>query len=324
MILVTGATGHIGRHLVRALLARGLPVRVLIGEQRTRRRRRRDTYPWDDCETQPEVFFASLLDDEALFRVVTGVHTIIHLESAQWWGRPRELERMEIVGTRNLLDVARSARVGRVIALSHLGAAVSSAFTALRIKGQQEELIRNSGLSYTIIRSGVVFGPEDAFINHIAMMLAVNPFFFLMPGRGEVVIHPIYIDDLVEAVCRSLDLIDTVDQTIDVGGLEYTTLEDLLHTVMRVTGSPRFILSVPPYILRSVSGLYSRIFPRALITPQWLDLLAASRTARIGSMYDRFEIHPRRLEDTLLTYMPKKRYFFSAFIYTFRRRPRGI
>lgn len=320
MILVTGATGYIGRHVVQRLLEGGFPVRCLIGAQT----RQPKTLPWEDSENQPEVIVASLLDDEALFRAVTGVHAIIHLESAQWWGRLRDLERVELVGTRNLINVARSARVGRMIVLSHLGAAPSSAFTLMRIKGALEEIVRGSGLAYTIIRSGLVYGPDDAFINHIAMLLSLNPFFFLMPGRGEIILHPIYIDDLVEAVFRSLDLIDTVDETIEIGGMEYTTLEDMIQTIMRVTGMQRVVLPAAPYLLRVFTGVYSRLFPRSLVTQQWLDILAESRTARIGNMYTHFGIQPRRFEDTLLSYMPQKRYFLPGLLYMLRRRPRGV
>lgn len=318
MILITGATGFIGRHIVAELLRQGKQVRVILPQARQKK------LPWADSEIHPEIISGSLIDEEILFHAMTGVHTIIHLENAQWWGRPRELERVELVGTRNLINVARSARVGRIITLSQLGATPSSAFTLLRIKGQFENLIRASGLAYTIIRPGIVYGEGDAFIRHIAMMLSLNPFFFLMSGQGEVVLHPLYIDDLVQAVVRSLDTIDTVDKMIDIGGAEYVTFEDMLRTIMRVTKMRRIIVPVPPYLMRFVTFLYSRIFSRSLITPQWLDILASNRTARLGTMYDYFGIHPRRFEDSLLTYLPQQRFFFSALRYSTRRRPRGI
>lgn len=314
MILVTGATGFIGRHLVQRLLDEGQPVRILLTEQKAKR-----PLPW---ENPPEVVIGSVLNDEDLFRAVSGVHVVFHLENAQWWGRRRNLERVEVVGTRNLTTAARAARVGRVITLSHLGASPSSAFNLMRIKGQVEEALRASGLAYTIVRSGLVFGAQDAFVNHIAMMMHTNPLFFLMPGQGEVVLHPIYIDDLVTALVRTLDQIDTVDQVIEIGGAEYITLRDLLATVMRVNGTSRLVLPVPPYALRWLASIYSWVLPRALMTPQWLDLLAANRTARIGSIYEYFGIQPRRFEDTLMTYMPQQRYFRSALRYAIRRRPR--
>lgn len=315
MILVTGATGFIGRHLVNQLMADGRRIRCLLPEDKL------NNLPW---ENPPEIIVGNLLDEEVLFKAVTGVHTIIHLQSGQWWGRPRDLERIELVGTRNLITAARSTRVGRIITISQLGASSSSAYTLLRIKGMVEELIRSSGLAYTIIRSGIVFGEDDAFVNHIAMILRANPVLFLMPGQGEVVLHPIYIDDLIAAITRSLELIDVVDTTIDVGGPEYITVEDLIHTVMRVSNTYRLVLPVPPYVMRWMAAVYSRILRRSLVTAQWLDILATNRTAPLGNAYNYFGIHPRRFEDTLLTYMPGKRYWWPMLRYTLRRRPKGI
>lgn len=312
MILVTGATGFIGRHLVQRLLDEGRPVRVLLPTTPK-------SLPWTQS---PEVQIGSLQDDEALFQAVSGVHVIYHLENAQWWGRPRNLERVELVGTRNLIAAARAARVGRIITLSHIGASPASAYTLMRIKGQVEEVIRASGLAYTIIRSGVVFGEEDAFVNHIAMMLRINPFFFLMPGQGEIALHPIHIDDLVTALVQALNRIDTVDITVEIGGAEYITLQDLLQTIMRVTRMYRFVIPVPPYLLRWITNIYSRVMGRSLMTTQWLDILATNRTARQGNLYEYFGVQPRRFEDSLVTYLPHKPYLRSAIRYSLRRRPR--
>lgn len=316
MILVTGATGFIGRHLVSALIAEGRPVRVLLPHQKQR------NLPW--APDSVEIITGTLGDDEAVFRACSGVHVVIHLESAQWWGRPRNLERVELVGTRNLIAIARSVRVGRIITLSHIGASPSSAYALMKVKGQVEETIRNSGLAYTIIRSGVVYGEDDAFINHIGMMLASNPFFFLMPGQGEIVLHPIYIDDIVQIMVNTLEAIDTIDTTIEVGGAEYTTFYDLILTVMRVTGRRRLIVPVPPYLMRWTTAVYSRILPRSLVTSQWLDILATNRTARLGNAYDYFRVRTRRFEDTLMTYLPNKRFLWLALRNVFRRRPREL
>lgn len=319
MILVTGATGFVGRHLINALIQQQLPVRCLLPEHR------QSQIDWDtNAETAPEIIIGNLLDDEAVFQAVTGVHTIIHLESAQWWGNLRDLERVEIAGTRNLVTVARSARVGRIIIISQLGAAPSSAYRLHRIKGQVEDIVRNSGLAYTILRSGIVFGEDDAFINHIAMMLSSNPIIHLMPGEGEVFVHPIHIQDLVKCIMGSLESINTVDNTIEVGGPEYITYEDLLFTIMRVTGMPRLIIPIPPYMMRLINRILSIFYPRTLLTQQWLDILATNRTTQLGNIYDNFGFQPRRFEDTLVTYLPEKNHFFAMLRYILRRKPRSI
>jgi NADH dehydrogenase len=312
---VTGGTGFIGRRVVARLLASGRPVRCLLSAQRAR------SQHWDD---PPEIVVGSILDEEAVFRAVTGAHAVIHLENAQWWGRARDLERVELNGARQLITAARAARVGRIITLSHLGASPSAAYPLLRYKGLVEDAIKTSGLAYTIIRSGLAYGEDDAFVNHLAMQLRVSPGVFFMPGRGEVVLHPIFVDDLVSALIASLETLDAVDQVIEIGGAEYITLEDLIRTVMRVSNAPRFIFGVPPYLLRWLMAVYSRVLPRSLITSQWLDLLATNRTAKLGTLYQVFGIRPRRLEDTLLTYMRGRRYSLRVLPTTLRRRPRII
>lgn len=315
MILVTGGTGFVGRHLVSELLAQGRPVRLLLNDERAAR------LPWPE---PPEVIPGNILDEEALFRAATGAHVIIHLENAFWWGRARDLERIELAGTRALVTAARAARVGRIITLSQLGATPASAFPLLRIKGQVEEALRNSGLAYTILRPGLAFGEDDAFFNHLAMQLRGNPFVFFLPGRGEVVLHPLYIGDLVQAIIGCLDRMDTVDTTIEFGGPEYITLGDLMRTVMRVSGAPRTVIHVPPYLMRWSSRLFGLALRRNMITEQWLDVAAANRTARIGSIYQSFGIRPQRMEDKMLTYMRRAGYSRALVRYSFRRRPRVL
>ncbi len=126
MILVTGATGFVGRHLVTRLMAEGYRVRCLIPAGQS------DQLPWENL---PEIIEGNVFDEEVLFRAVSGVHVIFHLANAQWWGRPRDLERIELVGTRNLVAAARAARVGRIITLSHLGLRLLRLIHFYRSKG---------------------------------------------------------------------------------------------------------------------------------------------------------------------------------------------
>ncbi len=314
MIVITGATGFIGRALADRLSSDGYPVRVLLTPQRRQ-------IPWADNVTVVE---GSLYESESLHRALTGAHTVFHMASAQWWGRRRDLDRIDLQGTRNLITAARSARIGRLVIMSHLGAAPSSAFMLLRVKGQVEDLIRSSGLAYTIFRSGIVFGPGDSFVNGIAMLLRSNPLMFLQPGQGDGLLHPIYIHDLVNALVRSLESLNTVDQTLEIGGPEYMTYNEMVRTVMRVTEARRMLVSVPPYMLRWMTSLMNGFFPRWPMTPQWLDILAANRTAPLGNLFDIFGVRPVRFEDTIVTYMRGRRYLPDLLRTTLRRRSQSV
>lgn len=310
MILITGATGMVGRYLVPQLSSAGWDVRVAVEPGRGHQA------GWPEGV---EVVTAELNDSEALHRAMQGVHTVFHLASAQWWGKRRDLERIDVQGTRQIIAAGRSARIGRMIYLSQLGAEPSSGYLLLRTKGQVEGLIRNSGIAYTIMRCGVVFGPEDRFVNGIAMLLRTNPLVFFQPGKGENLLHPLYVVDLVKALENSLERIDLVDATIEIGGAEYVTFNELLRTVMRVTDARRTIVGIPPHTLRALTGVISRVVPRWPATAQWFDILASNRTAQLGNLYEYCGVRPVRFEDTLLTYMPQRRYLPELFRFMLRR-----
>jgi uncharacterized protein YbjT (DUF2867 family) len=301
MILITGGTGLVGRHLVPHLAAADWPMRVYVPS----RRRVRRLQPVPD---NVDVVIGRLDDAPRLHQALQNVHTVFHLASAQWWGSPRDLERVDMQGTRHLIAAARATRVGRIFYLSQLGAEPASAYPLLRVKGQVESVIRNSGLAYTILRCGVLFGPEDRFVNGVAMLLRANPFFFFQPGQGEDLLHPLYVGDLVRALENSMENIDLVDTTIEIGGAEYVTFNEMVRTVMRVSDAKRLIVRLPPNILRDVTRLLNRVLPRWPMANQWFDLLTSNRTARLGNLYDYCGVRPVRFEDTLLTYMPQRRY----------------
>jgi NADH dehydrogenase len=140
------------------------------------------------------------------------------------------------------------------------------------------------------------------------MLLRANPLIFLQPGSGDGLLHPIYINDLVEVLVRSLEHLNSVDQTLEIGGPEYVTFNEMIRTVMRVTQAQRMLVGVPPYLMRTLTELINRVIPRWPMTPQWLDILATNRTASLGNLPNIFGVRPVRFEDTIVTYMPTRRY----------------
>lgn len=313
MILVTTAGGFIGRALVERLDAEGLPVRVFLARERRGRPIRTTAQGKVLASVDPqhpnvEQLEGSFADQELVHRAMVDVHTVYHLAGAQWWGKRSDLQRIDERSAENVIIAARAARVGRLIALSQLGATLNNFFDLMRIKGEIEKRIRDSGIAYTILRTGIIFGEDDSFVNGIAMLLHTNPAVFLQPGLGENLLHPLYVNDLIEVLFRALESIDTVDQTLDIGGVEYVSFNEMIRTVMRVTGNQRSIAGLPPWLLRALCAALMRVFPYYPMTPQWLDMVAANRTAPIGNLYNYFGVHAARFEDTLLKYMPDRHY----------------
>ncbi|MCY4008458.1 MAG: NAD-dependent epimerase/dehydratase family protein [Anaerolineaceae bacterium] len=313
MILITGAGGYIGRRLVRRLRAQGHTLRCLATPQHAR-------YVLDDPAI--ERFALAEPDDRQWSELVAGIHTIIHLRSAMWWGGAADQSAVEIEGTKKLISAARNAQVGRIVLISHLNAATASGIETLRIKSMQEDLLRNSGIAHTIIRSSLVFGEGDSFISHLAANLYLNPLFLLTPSRGEFLQQPLYVNDLVEAILRSLNSIDLLDTTVSVGGPELLSFQELLQTIARVLSIKRTMLPIPPFLLRGMNRVWRRFVPRSLITDQWFDLVFTSRTTDPIHFARTFALQPQRLEDTLQQYLPRQNHFGFWLRRVFRRAPR--
>lgn len=291
MILVTGGTGFIGQAVIRHLVADERQVRTLL-----RPTRRNPDLPKG---TPVEVMLSAIDDERSLRTAVAGVETIYHLVGVEWQGVNAELMRVEIEGTRTLLRVAKEAGVERIVYLSHLGAERPSAYPVLKVKGIVEEFIKRSGLDYTIIRSGLVFGANDNFITSLAKLISLYPFVFFLPDKGDSLLQPIWVEDLATCLSWLLDDPELVNQTIEIGGPEFLTIRQIVEQVKAATGMNRYLVNLQPSYLRILAVTLEYMFPAFPHSVYWLDYLAADRTCEIDSVSRNFGLLPVRLSQQL-------------------------
>ena len=299
MILVTGATGFVGRALTPRLVEGGAAVRCLI-----RPSSRSPRLPKD---VPVQVAIAAFSDARSLRAALVGVDTVIHLAGAEWHGQRGDVMAVDASGTRLLVELAKDAGVSRFIYLSHLGADRASAYPILKAKGIAEEFVRQSGLNYTILRAALLYGEEDVFVNGIAMVLRAVPMFFFMPGDGQVKLQPLWVEDLVTCLEWSLDDLTTVNQTIPIGGPEFFSFRDIVEAVMRTIRARRLVVPTRQPLLRWGAALLESTLPRSPLTTRWLDHLAVNRTCELVSVTRYFGLKPARFEHTI-GYMRQKRW----------------
>jgi uncharacterized protein YbjT (DUF2867 family) len=300
MILLTGATGFIGRALVRHLAEAGLQVRVLL--------RSSPNSPRLPRGVPVEVAVASLNDERSIRAALRGVDQIFHLATAGTEGRRGNLLRTDIEGTRILAQVAASAEIERLVFLSHLGADRASAFPVQKSKGIAEEHIRKSGVPYTIIRSSVVYGPEDRFTNNLAQLLRTAPGFFPIPSDGRTLIQPLWVEDLVTCMLWALHNPDMVNQTYEIGGGEYFTLRQVLEKLMSVTHTRRLFLQLPTPWIRALLVMLDSFIPNFNVSTYWLDYVAVNRTCPVDNMPRTFGLMPARF-GYRLDYLSRKPWY---------------
>jgi len=297
MILVTGATGFIGRVLVRQLTETGQRVRVLL--------RPSPRSPRLPKGVPVEVAVVALNDERGLRAALRGVDQIYHLASAASHGRDGSLFTTDIEGTRTLAQVAAGAEVERLIYLSHLGADRASAFPVHKAKGIAEEHIRKSGVRHTIIRSSIVFGPEDGFTTSLAEIIRFAPGILPIPGDGRTLLQPLWVEDLVTCLIWTLQNPSTVNQTYEVGGGEYFTLRQVFETIMSVTHTRRLLVPFPPPYMRALVVLLDSFARRLGVSTYWIDYTAVNRTCPVDNLPRTFGLMPARFAYRL-NYLERK------------------
>lgn len=291
MILVTGGTGFIGRALVRHLVELGYPVRTLI--------RPSPSSPRLPRSVAVDVAVSSLNDERGLRAAMVGVEVIYHLASGEWRGPRASLMDIDIQGTRAVVEAAEDAGVKRIFYISHLGADRASAYPVLKAKGIAEEFIRRSSLTYTVLRSAIVYGPNDRFTTGLARILGAVPLFFLMPGNGRIVLQPLWVEDLVTCLVWALDDPETQNKVIDIGGPEYLTFQQIVQLVMQETGLKRTIIHLPPPYVRGLTVILESMFPNLPTSVYWLDYMAVNRTTALDTMPRTFNLMPARMSQRL-------------------------
>lgn len=291
VILVTGGTGFIGRHLVKSLVESGQEVRILLKPS--------SESPRFPKGIPVEVAISSLTDIQGIKAALKGIREVYHLAGAERNGTSADLNRVDVEGTITLVNAARQSKLERIYFLSHYGANRASAYPVLKAKGLAENWIMGCGVPYTIIRTGAVFGPGDQFTEPIVRLIKLFAPFFLIPGSGDNLVQPIWIDDLIHSIALIKDDPKMVNKSVSIGGIEAIPYRQIIEIILNKINHKRWVLSISPAYLRTLSLWVNQLYPKFPISIYWVDYLADDRTTSIDSLPRQFGIIPNRFHQNL-------------------------
>ncbi|MBA3244118.1 MAG: complex I NDUFA9 subunit family protein [Actinobacteria bacterium] len=265
MILITGATGFVGPHIVHALRAQNRPVRALVRDGADLGRLR----AWG-CET----VVGEMSDPASLRQAVEGCDGVVHLV-AIINGKPRDFERVMIQGTRDLVAAAREAGVRRFVLMSALGAdeATKELVPYYRAKWEMEQTVKASGLEHVIFRPSFIFGPEGgalAQFRKIAKLAPVTP----IVGPGTQRIQPIWVEDVAAYFAASIDKPEAADRTFELGGPDIVNWNEFWERLKASLGTRRPSVHLPFALMRVQAAVLERL-PNPPVTRDQLKMLEA-------------------------------------------------
>lgn len=294
MILVTGATGNVGRPLVRRLAASGIPVRALVREPRR----------LGDDRVLAAVAIGDLADPRSLRAAVRGVDTVVHLAAAIRDQPNGTIERINGLATYELLQAAADAGVKRFIYFSALGASERSPSRFMRAKALAEQAVECSPLQTVTIRPSVMISVGDHWVQ-LLLRMATGP---VMPisGRGRAVFQPLAAEDAASGVVNLLTREGLWPKEekggFDFAGPQTLTHADLVRRILRANGVNRMLLPVPLGAVKHALRFVERVNgPDAFATWDEAQLLEISMVSPGGTAgLESVQVTPRSIDDVLV------------------------
>jgi uncharacterized protein YbjT (DUF2867 family) len=268
MILVTGASGYVGSHIVQRLVEMERPVRAMVRSRvfaESEGRLRGLPIEWVQADvTQPD----------SLPQAMVGVTAVIHTVAIAIEKGGRTYEEINYQGTVNVVKAAQAAGVKRLINISQMGAEPDLPYRFLASKGKAQAAVAGSNLEWTAFRPSVIWGPEDEFANTFAKLAAITPLIFPIVGDENARFQPVWVGDVATAVVSALDDPQTIGKVYELGGPEILTLEEIERRTLKAIGAHRAMIPFPIALLRVVVGLMETLLPAPPITRSLLELLA--------------------------------------------------
>lgn len=293
MILVTGGTGFVGSELVEELLRGSRRVRVLA------RHPKPALFPESPAQMSP----GDVTDVSSVLKAITPeIEAVVHLVGVLAPPRGSSFRAVHVEGTRNVIEACKGMGVSRLLHMSALGAGKDAPGEYYRTKWEAEELVRSSGLDYTVFRPSVIFGRFDHFTNVFAKMMRLLPV-VMVPGSGQSRMQPVFVGDVAKAFAASLGRKETVGRALELGGPEVLTFDEVIERIGEALGRPRRKLHVPMPLMRANALVAEKLLPKAPFSRESLKMLEVDNTTGMNALVEVFGIRPRALSEGMREYL---------------------
>lgn len=307
MITVFGASGFIGRYVVRRLAKAGYRVRAA-----TRRPHLANELRPMGVVGQIQLVQANLKDRASVERAVDGADGVINLVGILAEAGKQSFDALQHKGAGLVAECAKAAGIEKMVHISAIGADENSSSQYARTKALGEQAVLKAMPGAVILRPSIVFGPEDEFFNKFADMARFAPALPLI-GGGKTKFQPVYCDDVAECAVKALEMPEAKGQTYELGGPGVYTFKQILEFIMATTGRKRVLVPIP-FVAATGMGVLGEItgklpFVQPFLTRDQVKLLQRDNVAAssgVGTIED-FKVERESIEAIVPGYLARYR-----------------
>ncbi|MBE7463870.1 MAG: NAD(P)H-binding protein [Planctomycetes bacterium] len=288
-ILVTGATGYVGRHVVPQLFERGFSIRALVRDGS-------DRSAIEDCCS--DFVSGNVTDTASLAGAAHDCYGVVHLVGVIN-EKEGSFEQVHVNGTRNVVAEAQRAGCQVFVYLSGLGSRPDADASGYhRSKYQAERIVAESGMRAYNFPASVIFGPEDEFLNLFVNMAKsnLNPPWPIMPviGGGHSYLQPIWVEDVAEVLARACEeSFPLPPGTYELGGPEPLKVREIVQIACRAAKRSRILVPLPFWKAHLIALAMETFSSKPQLTRDQLKMLREDGSAK-RNMTERILGRPAR------------------------------
>ena len=292
-VFLTGATGFVGKHMLERLLMEGHAVRAALRGLPGQNARVVAQFQHLGRKDDFQFVRSDIVSGTGLDEGMQDCDAVIHLVGIIVEKGSNNFERVHHLGTRNVVEAAKRTGVKRFVQMSALGARADGVASYQTTKWKGEEEIRQSEIPFCILRPSLIFGEGDGFVTQMMATMRSAPFFRPVPGDGTPKFRPIAVDDVTTCFARALTPEVAINQTVDLGGADELTLNEVLAEIARCAGVRKPAVHIPMPLMVAGAALAQKLLKNPPVTVDQLRMLREGSTCDIEPMKRMFGLNPR-------------------------------
>jgi uncharacterized protein YbjT (DUF2867 family) len=292
-VFLTGATGFVGKHMLDRLLTCGHAVRAAVRGLPGQNARLLAHVQYLGRKDDFQYVHGDIVEGTRLEEGMQGCDAVIHLVGIIMEKGTNTFERVHHLGTRNVVEAAKRTGIKRFVQMSALGARADGVAAYQTTKWKGEEAVRQSGIPFCILRPSLIFGQGDGFVTQMMATMRSAPLFRPVPGDGKPKFRPIAIEDVTTCFLRALTTEAATNQTIEIGGADDLTLNEVLAEIARCAGLRKPAVHIPMPLMVAGATLLQKLLKNPPGTVDQLRMLRDGSTCDIEPMKRIFSVTPR-------------------------------